>query len=132
MSDMPQPKIDPWNKPFWDACREKRLIAQKCRATKGVWMPPSPVSPFAPDAGWDWIECTGAGRILSWVIFHQKYFAGFAERIPYNCAVVELDEGAVLVSNVDGPNEAIQIGRRVRVAFEQRGEFSVPVFQMMS
>lgn len=129
MSEMPQPSVDRWNKAFWDACQLNRLIAQRCRATGKVWLPPSPVSPYAPEAGWDWIECSGKGEVVSWVVFHQKYFAGFADRIPYNCAMIRLEEGALLISNIEGPNEAIHIGQRVTVAFEKRGAANVPVFR---
>lgn len=125
---MPEPKIDNWNRPFWSACEAGRLIVQKCRMTGKTWFPPGPVSPFAPAAGWDWIECSGKGQVLSWVVFHQKYFAGFAERIPYNVALIRLEEGALLFSNIDGPNAAIEIGQRVKVWFERRGAFNVPVF----
>jgi uncharacterized OB-fold protein len=125
---MPQPALDPWNRPFWKACSEGRLILQRCRQTKEVWYPPSPVSPYQPDAGWDWIDSSGQGVILSWVVFHQRYFAGFADRIPYNVAMVRLDEGAVLISNIDAPNDEIRIGRRVSVKFERRAEVDVPIF----
>lgn len=129
MPDIPQPAIDPWNKPFWDACEENRLIVQRCRETGKAWLPPSPVSPYAPAAEWEWIECSGEGEVLSWVVFHQKYFAGFADRIPYNCVVIKLKEGPLLVSNIDGPNDAIHIGQQVSVAFERRGAVNVPVFR---
>jgi uncharacterized OB-fold protein len=127
-ANMPQPALDPWNKPFWDACAEGRLTFQRCNETGKAWYPPSPVSPYEPTATWDWIESTGKGEVLSWVVFHQKYFPGFSDRMPYNVAMIRLDEGPVLLSNILAPNEEIRIGRRVRVQFEQRGEVSVPVF----
>ena len=129
MSAMPEPTIDAWNKPFWDACNEEKLIVQRCRGTQKTWFPPSPVSPFAQDAGWDWVDCSGKGTVLSFVVFHQKYFAGFADRLPYNCAIVQLEEGAHLVSNIDAPNDTLAIGQNVHVAFERRGSFNVPVFR---
>lgn len=128
---MPEPTIDPWNKPFWDACGQGRLLMQRCRTTGRTWYPPAPVSPFDLDGGWDWVECSGRGTILSWVVFHQKYFAGFADRLPYNCALIELEEGARLISNVDAPNDQVGIGRAVTVKFEPRGAFKVPVFSMV-
>lgn len=127
---MPQPTIDVWNNPFWDACGEGKLKMQRCRATGKTWYPPAPVSPFDIRAGWDWVECSGRGTVLSWVVFHQKYFPGFADRIPYNCAMVKLDEGAVIVSNIDAPNDAIRIGQKVAVKFEPRGAFNVPIFSI--
>ena len=131
MSAMPEPAIDPWSKPFWDACESSRLTVQRCRKTGKTWFPPSAVSPFAPEAGWDWTECSGRGKVLSWVVFHQKYFTGFADRLPYNCVLVQLDEGARMVSNLDEPNDVIKIGQNVTVAFERRGSFSVPIFRAL-
>ena len=125
---MPQPAIDVWNKPFWDACSENRLIVQLCQATKKTWFPPSPVSPYNPKGSWNWIQSTGKGEVLSWVVFHQKYFPGFAERIPYNVTMVRLDEGFDLVTNIDAPNDEIAIGRRVSLRFERRGDVNVPIF----
>jgi len=125
---MPQPAIDLWNKPFWDACSENRLIVQRCRNTGKTWYPPSPRSPHDIHSGWDWTECSGRGTVQSWVVFHQKYFLGFSDRMPYNVAMVLLDEGFVLVSNIDAPNDSIRIGQRVAVKFEQRGAVKVPIF----
>lgn len=125
---MPQPALDPWNKPFWEACSEGRLLLQRCRQTQKVWFPPSPVSPYELTAGWDWIESAGKGEVVSWVVFHQNYFPGFADRLPYNVAMVRLDEGATLITNIDAPNNEIRIGQRVSVKFERRGEVDVPIF----
>lgn len=125
---MPQPAIDVWSKPFWDACAENRLIVQRCRGTGKTWFPASPRSPYDIHAEWDWVESTGRGTVQSWVVFHQKYFGGFADRIPYNVAMVLLDEGFVLQSNIDAPNDSIRIGQRVVLRFEQRGAVNVPIF----
>ncbi|GAA4335956.1 OB-fold domain-containing protein [Pigmentiphaga soli] len=125
---MPQPAIDVWNKPFWDACAEGRLIVQRCKATGKTWWPPSPVSPFDLRAGWEWIDSAGKGTVMSWVVFHQKYFAGFADRLPYNVAIVRMDEGFSIQSNIAAPNDGIHIGQRVSLAFEKRGNANVPIF----
>jgi uncharacterized OB-fold protein len=125
---MPQPAIDNWNKPFWDACAENRLTAQRCRTTGKTWFPPSPKSPFDIHAEWEWVDSKGRGTVLSWVVFHQKYFPGFGDRLPYNVAMVRLDEGFVLLSNIDAPNDSIRIGQRVAVKFEPRGAVNVPIF----
>jgi uncharacterized protein len=128
MTKMPLPLLDVWNKPFWDACNDGRLTVQRCAATGKVWFPPSPVCPFDPGSKWEWVDSAGKGEVLSWVVFHQKYFEGFADRLPYNVAMVRLDEGFVLLTNIDAPNEEIGIGRRVSLKFERRGDFNVPIF----
>lgn len=128
MTTMPKPIIDNWNRPFWDACADRRLIVQRCQETGKTWLPPSPISPFAPAAKWEWTECSGAGTVLSWIVFHQVYFSGFSDRAPYNVALVRLDEGATMLSNVLGGNDNIEIGQRVTVDWEMRENFNVPVF----
>ena len=126
----PLPKIDVWNKPFWDATQEEIFLAQK-DAEGNVWFPPSPVSPFTRSDQWKWVRLSGHGRVASWVVFHQKYFSGFAEDIPYNVALVELKEGPRIITNLVGlANEDIQIGMDVELVFRDATEhFKLPVFQ---
>jgi uncharacterized OB-fold protein len=130
VTEKPEPIVDVWNKPFWDACREGRLMLQRCRETGQCWYPPSPVSPYAPRAGWEWVDCSGRGEILSFVVFHQKYYDGFAGELPYNVTMVRLAEGAQLLTNVTADNDALAVGKPVEVVFEDRGRFNVPVFRL--
>ena len=129
-SAKPEPIVDVWNKPFWDACREGRLVLQRCAATGRCWYPPGPRSPYDQRAAWEWVACSGRGTVRSFVIFHQKYFEGYADELPYNVAMVELEEGATLLSNIRSPNAAVRIGAPVTVAFDDRGAFKVPVFTL--
>jgi uncharacterized OB-fold protein len=54
--------------------------------------------------------------------------------VPYNVAFIALEEGLRMFSNIVGtPNEALQVGQKVKVAYEQRGEdLVVPVFEVVS
>ena len=114
----PEPRIDRWNRPFWEACREHRLIAQRCGETGQLWLPPGAVSPFAPGAAWSWAELAGLGRVESWVVMHQRYFEGFADELPYNVAQIRLDEGPQWIANLVGvEREALTADLRVRVVF---------------
>jgi uncharacterized OB-fold protein len=129
MATKPDPQLDVWNRPFWDACSRGRLTVQQCGKTGNCWFPPAPVSPFDPKAGWKWVHCEGTGEIVSFVIFHQKYFDGFAEDLPYNVAMVRIKEGPIFVTNVKSDNAVLHVGMPVEVFFERRGEFSIPLFQ---
>ena len=131
MIGKPEPRLDPWNGPFWDACQERRLVAQRCRETGRVWLPPSPVSPETHDEAWDWIELSGRGRIWSFVIMHQQYFESFAADLPYNVIQVELEEGAMMIANLVGvKNDAIEIGAAVEVVWEERDNLTLPMFRL--
>lgn len=67
---------------------------------------------------------------MSWVVYHIAYHPAFANRLPYNVAVVELDEGPRMISNVvqiDDP-ERLVIDQRLRLVFEDEGATAVARF----
>ncbi len=116
----PLPQLDVWNRPFWEACKERRLIAQRCNQSGEIWFPPSPVSPVTRTQEWSWVDLSGRGTIWSWVVMHQRYFKGFADDIPYNVAQVQLEEGPMLITNIVDVAEAdLRIGMPVQVVFEE-------------
>lgn len=129
MTAKPEPLVDVWNKPFWDACAEGRLILQRGKTSHRYWFPPGPVCPFDPEAEWEWAPSAGRGEVASFVVFHQKYFDGFADELPYNVAMVRLAEGPLFVTNVKVANDKMRVGLKVRVYFEQRGGFAIPLFE---
>ncbi len=126
----PAPVVDNWNRPFWQACRERRLILQRCKVTGKCFFPPAPVSPFTGRPEWAWIDASGGGELWSFVVFHQKYFDGMADELPYPVAMVKLDEGPYLLTNLDGISAAeAKIGMRLTVRFPGGpGDFLLPQF----
>jgi hypothetical protein len=57
------------------------------------------------------------------VVFWQAYYPGYAADLPYNTAIVELEEGPRLHTNITGcDNEDIFIGMPVEVHFEALDE----------
>lgn len=118
-----RPRRTSWNTPFWDACDEHRLIAQRCAVTGRLWLPPSPVSPFARDTNWTWETLSGLGTIETWAIMHQRYYLDFPAELPYNVIQVRLDEGPMWISNlIDAGDRRPERGMRVRARFEDYGE----------
>jgi len=62
-----------------------------------------------PHTDTEWAKASGRGTLYSFGIMHQK-FPGFAEDVPYNYAVVELEEGPRIVSNIVGiANEDLRV-----------------------
>lgn len=129
--DKPLPQIDVWNRPFWQACRDHRLVAQKCLDSGEVWLPPSPISPVSRSACWEWTELSGRGRVVSWVVFHKSYFKGFGAELPYVVAQIELEEGPNFLSNLLEEDAAeIEIGMPVEVLFRRATEeITLPYFR---
>lgn len=130
--DKPLPSIDVWNRRFWEACAEERLIAQQCSTTGQFWLPPSPVSPFTRMASWEWVEISGHGRVWSFINMHQVYFKSFADDVPYNVCQIKLNEGPFLLSNVVGCTiEDIKIDAPVKVEFLRISDtIAIPKFRL--
>ncbi len=115
----PLPAISSLNKPFWDALKKHELRLQKCDGCGCVSYPPSPLCPQCWSRKSSWSRMSGRGRVNSWVVFHQSYYRGFDNELPYNVAEVELDEGPRLLTNLVGiANDQIYGGMPVEIVFE--------------
>jgi uncharacterized OB-fold protein len=62
------------------------------------------------------------------VIYHVAYHPAFADRIPYNVAIVELEEGPRLITNINAPNALLAADQRVRLAPHLENEFTFARF----
>jgi uncharacterized OB-fold protein len=107
---------------FQAALKKRRLELPRCSAC-GEWhWPPHERCPHCLEDRLEWVAVAGTGVIYSYAVYHQVYHAAFEGRVPYNVAIIELDEGPRLVSSVTGPNELVAIGKRVKVQFEDVDE----------
>lgn len=124
MSDYlkPLPKIDASVEPYWAHAREHRLSVQHCKACDHVQFPPGPVCAECLGEDLDWQVVSGRGTLVSWAEFHRAYWKSFADDIPYNVAVVKLEEGPQIVSNLVGElakqPEALKKGLALRAVFD--------------
>ncbi|MFN4099825.1 MAG: Zn-ribbon domain-containing OB-fold protein [Pararhodobacter sp.] len=127
----PLPTLDDVNRPFWDACREGRLALQKCRSCAHLRYPVSHVCPECLSYESDWTTVSGKGEVFSYIVFHQVYNEAFAQDVPYNVAIIQLDEGPRMISNVTGvANDAVKVGDRVEVVFDPvTDEITIPRFK---
>jgi uncharacterized OB-fold protein len=93
-----------------------------------------PASPVCADCDSDrfaWTQTTGRGALLSWVVFHKSYFTSFNDDIPYNVALVQLDDGPVICANIVGTdNDRLVKGMRLKALFDDvNDEFSILRFE---
>ena len=64
-------------------------------------------------------QASGRGKVFSYVVFHRVYHPGFADEVPYVVALIELEEGPRLLSNVIGIEpDAVVCEMPVQVAYE--------------
>lgn len=117
---------DPTTEPFWNAAREERLVIQRCRACGEYQFYPRPFCLGCDSPEVEWIQACGSGTVYSATRVHLEADPSLGLPNPYDLAIVELDEGPRLLTNLTEPCD---IGTRVHVAWRPRpGQPPVPVF----
>jgi uncharacterized protein len=112
------PAANPDTQPFWDGCARGVLLLQRCTVCSAFRHPPSPVCPNCLSSDHEWLEATGHGSIYTFVIVRESLRRGWEELVPYVVAVVDLDEGPKLVTNVVNIDpELVTIGMRGKIVF---------------
>ena len=114
----PIPQADEESREFYDGARRHELMLMRCRAC-GAWRLPS--RPRCPDC-WstdtEWAKASGSARLYSFGLMHQK-FPGFEGELPYNYAIVELEEGPRIVSNIVGASaNELRVDMPLMAAFD--------------
>jgi uncharacterized OB-fold protein len=107
------------SRPYWEALRDRRLMMPRCDDCGHSWFPPSFLCPKCNASKWTWTQVTGKGRIFSYVVYHRVYHPAFANEVPYAVAVIELDEGPRVYSNVIGMSpDKLACDMKVEVVYE--------------
>lgn len=126
----PLPEITPESRPFWEGCRQHRLLLQRCRACATFQHYPRGVCARCWAADLEWVESAGHGTVYTFTVTHRTQARGFRDEVPYVLAWVELAEGVQVMTNIVGCTpDAVRIGLPVRVVFEDvTPEVSIPRF----
>ena len=129
--DKPLPGITEDGAPYWAACREGRLEVQRCLRCEHLRFPPAVLCPKCLAEEHEWVPLSGRGKIYSFIIVHRPQHPAFFADAPYNVAIVELEEGIRLHTNVvDCPNDELRIDLPVEVVFEKiDDEVTLPKFR---
>jgi len=77
---------------------------------------------------------SGKGKIYTFTVYHQAFHKSFANDLPYVTAIVELDEGPRLLSNIVGCSpEEIRCDMPVEVIWQDiNEEFTLPKFKVVT
>jgi uncharacterized protein len=112
----PRPAITRDNEFFWKGVREGKLLIQRCDSCGKLRHPPAPICPTCRSFDWNTVQAGGLGTVYSFVLHRYPVIPPFES--PHPVALIELDEGTRLVSDLVGisPDE-ISIGMRVQVEF---------------
>ena len=106
------------SRPFWDACARHELQLQHCQACGRFWFPPSNRCQHCWSDDFSWEPVSGLAEVFSFTVYRRAYAPELADQLPYVVAVVELDEGPRLITNIVGcAPEAVRVGLPVQVTF---------------
>jgi uncharacterized OB-fold protein len=126
MIPLPQPTA--LSQPHWDACREGKLKVQRCSQCKTYVFIPQPCCTNCQSSELAWVESSGRGKVYSFSIVHRAPRPQF--EVPYAVAIIELEEGWHMLSNVlECPMGAVEVDLPVVVKFRKMtDEITLPYF----
>lgn len=107
---------------FWEGTKAGKIRLQKCTSCEAVYFPPRPFCPQCSSTDISVLEASGRGRIHTFIISNFRS-PGFEP--PYSIAVVQLEEGPRMLTNIVGceqNSEAIQMEMPVEAVFEPVSE----------
>jgi uncharacterized OB-fold protein len=129
--ERPLPKPNEDTRPFWDGCREHQLRFQKCSHCGQVLWPPSMLCPKCYSRDAEWTVASGRGKIFSYAVYHKPFHPAFKQQLPYVVAVVVLEEGPHILSNiVECSHDQLKCDMEVSVTWEAvSDEIILPKFR---
>lgn len=123
------PEPSPLTEEFWSAARRHELVRPVCSRCGRSHFTPQVACPHCLSTEWRYQPSTGRGTVYSWTVVHRPPGPGFDP--PYVLAVVDLEEGWSMLTNVVGPAAGgVHIGQAVRVRFDDIApDLVLPVFE---
>jgi uncharacterized protein len=116
--DKPLPHVTPLARPFWQGTHAHELRLQRCRACGSFQFPPQVLCRACLAEELDWTATSGQATVYSFVVQHRPATPAFVDDLPYVVAVVELDEGPLLLTNIiDCAPDQVEVGMPVEVTF---------------
>jgi hypothetical protein len=116
----PVPKPTPETKPFWDATKQHTLRIQRCGDCAQHYFYPRPLCPHCLSRNVEWVDCSGRGRLHTFVINYRPP-RNFPVQQPFIIGIVELEEGARILTNIVGVEadpKQLRCDMPVEVVFE--------------
>jgi len=121
------PTVDRDDEFFWNGVNEGRLLVRKCAGCQRLQHPPSPMCPACGSLEWDVQQLSGRGSLHSWILSRHPTAPDDMTRI---VALVELDEGVRLVSNLSEVDAAeVENGMLLEVVFAEIDGVVLPQFR---
>jgi len=129
----PLPVPDPVTQPFWDSLKAQAIQLQRCGGCKQVIFYPRPLCPSCGSDDLTWERVSGRGVVHAFAIPHRHPNRVFTADGPYVVALIELEEGARMLTNlvdVEATPEAVKVGMPVEIVYDAvTDEVTLPKFR---
>lgn len=126
---LPLPYAD--SRPFWDSVKEHQMKLQRCNVTGKFFFPPAPVSPWTLTDNFEWVPVSGRATLYTWTVHQRPNVPSFKEDVPYNTAIVELEEGVRMMTSIkDCAPDQLTMGMPLELVYDDVTEaVSLPKFR---
>jgi uncharacterized OB-fold protein len=97
---LPQTKLPKVSEEFWKGVKAHKLLIQQCGDCGRKIFYPRLFCTECLSSNLRWIKCSGRGKVYSYAVPRTGTPRPFANSTPYIIAVIKLDEGVTISSNI--------------------------------
>jgi len=116
----PIPAPDHLTEPFWKGLKQNKLLAQKCQECGALQFFPQSMCSKCLSERLEWVALSGKGRVYSYTVIYRPPSDIFLADVPYTVAIVELEKGIRMMSNIIGIEpQDMKINIAVEIVFEE-------------
>lgn len=129
----PLPVKQPESDFYWEKAQARELWLRRCNDCDRAYFYPRDFCPVCGGRDVEWMRASGKGTLRAFAVVHRAPTPAFRDRVPFVAAMVDLEEGACVPTNLVGvePDPArIAIGMPVEVDFQDVApDVTLPVFR---
>lgn len=124
------PTIETETRPFWEGTKAGKLLLRSCNACGKTHYYPRPFCPACWSDDVEWVEASGRATLYTHSLVHVNDLPPFGEQVPYVAAVVDLEEGPRMMTQLEGCDpDDLEIGMALEAGFrELTDEVTIVVF----
>ena len=128
MTEFPRPDVTDTSRTFWDALNEGRLVFQECEQ-QHRWLPARDFCPNCLSDQFKYVNAAGRAKLLSWVVYNSAMNDAFKEQVPYNVALVQVEEGPKMMTNILAPNDELKADMDLQLEIVNQDNFKLAKFK---
>jgi uncharacterized OB-fold protein len=133
---LPLPIRQPESDFYWEKAKAHELWLRKCTDCENVYFYPRDICPSCYSNNVEWIQASGKATLHAYSIAERGPTPVFRDAVPYVAALVDLDEGPRMPTNLVGvemDEDHIKVGMALEATFDDiTDEVTLPKFKPMS